>query len=100
PALLERLACACKRLRGRRRPERVRVLGAERTVVGEDLDVVEAVPTGCVECAQDPGQVAHAVTGQRAVGPAPRRLAVVSDMDADAAVDLALDVVVERRPVP
>ena len=33
-------------------PERVRVRGAERAVVGEDLDVVEAVPAGALERAR------------------------------------------------
>ena len=101
PTLFECGACARKRLRGRSRsPDRVGVLGAERAVVGEDLDVVEAVPAGFVERAQNARHVGDAVARQHAVGPAAGRLAHVADVHAGEAVQLSGDVVVERRRVP
>jgi hypothetical protein len=45
-------------------------------------------------------EIADALSGQRAIGKAARRLAVVGDMDPDETADLAFDVVVERRRVP
>src|SRR5438270_281064 len=47
-------------------PERVRVCDAERSVVGEDLDVVEAVPAGAVERAEDGGRLEGRGPVQRA----------------------------------
>src|SRR5690242_7069253 len=44
PALEQLLPSSIDELGGVDVPERVRVRGAERSVVGEDLDVVEAVP--------------------------------------------------------
>ena len=74
--------------------------GSERTVVGEDLDVVEPVPARSVERAEDAGHVGLALPREHAVGPAAGRLADVGHMDAHETVDLLLDVLIERLGVP
>ena len=93
-------SCHVRRVDGVDIPERVRVGGAEGSVVGEDLDVVEAVPAGAVERAEDRGDVRVAVAGKHAVGPAPRRLATVADVDAGDERRVALDLVEEVGRVP
>src|SRR5438874_5870310 len=81
-------------------PERVRVCDAERSVVGEDLDVVEAVPAGAVERAEDGGHRRDAVAGKDAVGPAARRLAPVVHVDAGDERRMPLDLVEEVGRFP
>src|SRR5207253_4650666 len=81
-------------------PERLRVGDAERSVVGEDLDVVEAVPACAIERGEDGGHRRNAVAGKDAVGPAARRLAPVVHVDAGDERRVPLDLVEEVRRVP
>src|SRR5581483_663173 len=81
-------------------PERVRVGDAERSVVGEDLDVVEAVPACAVERAKDGGHRRDAVSWKDAIGPAARRLAPVVHVDAGDERRMPLDLVEELGCVP
>src|SRR6266404_3768827 len=66
PALEQLFPSSIDELGGVDVPERVRVHGAERSVVGEDLDVVEAVPARTVERAENGGDAGNAVTGKDA----------------------------------
>ena len=100
PGLLERVAEVSCRCIGREPPQRVVVRRPEGPVVGEDLDVVQAVPAHGVERTQDLGDVAHAVAGQGTIGEAASGLAAAGDVHADEAVVLRSDVVVQRVRVP
>src|SRR5262245_47906159 len=74
PHAFERVLRPPCQLVGGQIPERVGPCVAERSVVGEDLDVVVAVPACCLDRTEQPGQISDAVAREHAVGPLPRRL--------------------------
>src|SRR5947209_3154041 len=100
PALDQLLPAPSDELGAVHVPERVRVRDAERSVVGEDLDVVEAVPACAVERAEYGGHRRDAVAGKDAVGPAPRRLAPVVHVHSGDERRVPLDLVEEVRRAP
>src|ERR687895_292746 len=100
PAGSARVEAAAGQLVWRDVPERVGEGVPERAVVGEDLEVVAAVPAGAVERGEDAGDVSDALAGEDAVGEAPRRLAHVVDVDARDPVDLGGKVIFETLGVP
>src|SRR5215211_4954979 len=61
----------------RERPQR-----ALEVSVGEDLDVIGAIPAGAVERVEQAWEVRGAVAGQDAVARRARRVAEVGDVDA------------------
>src|SRR5579864_476264 len=100
PALEQLLPTATDDVGGIRGPDRVRVCGAEASVVGEDLDVVEAVPAHAVEGAEDRRHSGDAVPGKDAIRPAARRVSPVAHVHADDEVRVLLDLLEEPRRVP
>src|SRR5256714_12186165 len=80
PDRLECLPGPPRDLVGRDVPKRIRPGVPEGSVVGEDLDVVVAVPAGGFQRTEQPRQIGHALARQDAVGPATRRLAPVRDV--------------------
>src|SRR5438067_8976811 len=100
PALQQLRPASIDELGGIDVPERVRIRRAEGSVVGEDLDVVEAVPARALEGAEDGGDAGDAVAGKDAVGPAARRLAPVVHVHACDELRVALDLLEEIGGVP
>src|SRR5262249_16768162 len=80
PGALERLFGLPCQLVGRHVPERVRPRIAERAVVGKDLDVVEPVPPGRLQRAEQCRQVGRTISREHAIAPCACRLAPVGNV--------------------
>src|SRR6476646_7993051 len=100
PTLVEALATTAHELVWFDVPERIWIGRPERAVVREDLEVVESVPAGALEGAEDRRHAGGAVSRQRAVGPAACRLSPVADVHSREPVRMPLDLVEQVRRVP
>src|SRR5579862_4307987 len=100
PALHQLLPAATNDRLGVLVPQRVGIRGAERAVVGEHLDVVEAVPAGPVERGEDGRNACDAVSGKDAIRPAARRFAPVVHVHAGDERCVSLDLVEQLGRVP
>src|SRR5262249_26367342 len=100
PRAFERVLCLPRELLPWNVPQRVRPRIAEGAVVGEDLDVVVAVPAAGLERREQPRQTCGAAAGKHTVGPLGGRVTPVGDMDADEAADVPSDLVEDIWRVP